>query len=65
VPKSGGRGDNPAAKHYQIAFEFERRGVTVRVGELVSWSVGCGGNAAQQALESRLALGREEGPRPV
>jgi len=28
VPKSGGRGDNPAAKHYQIAFEFERRGVT-------------------------------------
>jgi hypothetical protein len=26
VPKSGGREDNPAAKHYQIAFEFERRG---------------------------------------
>jgi len=62
VPKSGGRGDNPAAKHYQIAFEFERRGVTGEDGR--AGQLECGLWRQRGAPASRIATSAGERGRP-
>jgi len=62
VPKSGGRGDNPAAKHYQIAFEFERRGVTGEDGR--AGQLECGLWRQRSPAGSRIATSAGERGRP-